>query len=310
MIHDVYNQETSESTFSTNTGNSEETQSTDPRSEATLTIPDESQSVVSTASYTSSQPSHETFHSESKSRNTQTSIIPSGSTATTVSPTNHPQIERHIPSYEQWRKQVLEKKKPAEANERKQRKRKPYQESAMDVAIGSEEEIEFVFPNLDSGVGNGKNGENRFQHSSDPLGHGPDLKQGLGSEEDLIKAEYSKDPKDRFNHASATCAASVVKASKDATSITAILNEGKDHYMLNKCSTKEKFFVVELCEEILVDTFVLGNYEFFSSTFKNFVVSVNRYPPRDDGWVILGHFQARNTRDAQVRDYNTKILLI
>ncbi|KAF9385395.1 hypothetical protein BGX21_001072 [Mortierella sp. AD011] len=70
--------------------------------------------------------------------------------------------------------------------------------------------------------------------------------------------------------------------------------------MLNKCATKEKFFVVELCEEILVDTFVLGNYEFFSSTFKDFVVSVNRYPPRDDGWSILGHFQARNTRDAQV----------
>ncbi|KAF9320343.1 hypothetical protein BG003_006540 [Podila horticola] len=208
-----------------------------------------------------------------------------------------PQPERHIPSYEQWRKQALEKKsKPAESKERKQRKRKPYQESPVDVAIGGEDELGFVFPNLD---GNGKGNDDRFQHLADQLGNGPDLKKEPKTQE-WIKSEYAKDPKDRFNHASATCAASVVKASKDATSIMAILNEGKDNYMLNKCSTKEKFFVVELCEEILVDTFILGNYEFFSSTFKDFVVSVNRYPPRDDGWSVLGHFQARNTRDAQV----------
>ncbi|KAF9134928.1 hypothetical protein BGW39_005415 [Mortierella sp. 14UC] len=210
-----------------------------------------------------------------------------------------PQPERHILSYEQWRKQVLEKKnKPAEVPERKQRKRKPYQENAVDVAIGGEEEIGFVFPNLDNG--NSKGADERAQLVGDQLGNGPDLKLAVGLDKEWIKSEYAKDPKDRFNHASATCAASVVKASKDATSITAILNEGKDNYMLNKCSTKDKFFVVELCEEILVDTFILGNYEFFSSTFKDFVVSVNRYPPRDDGWSILGQFQARNTRDAQV----------
>ncbi|KAG0023995.1 hypothetical protein BGZ81_007852 [Podila clonocystis] len=223
----------------------------------------------------------------------QPSAIPPASTASTTPP----QPERHIPSYEQWRKQALEKKsKPAESKERKQRKRKPYQESPVDVAIGGEDELGFVFPNLD---GNGKGNDDRFQHLADQLGNGPDLKKEPKVQE-WIKSEYAKDPKDRFNHASATCAASVVKASKDATSIMAILNEGKDNYMLNKCSTKEKFFVVELCEEILVDTFILGNYEFFSSTFKDFVVSVNRYPPRDDGWSVLGHFQARNTRDAQV----------
>lgn len=224
------------------------------------------------------------------------SQTPKNRPTTTTAP---PQPERHILSYEQWRKQVLEKKnKPAEVSERKQRKRKPYQENTVDVAIGGEEEIGFVFPNLDNG--NGKGADERAQLVGDQLGNGPDLKLAAGRDKEWIKSEYAKDPKDRFNHASATCAASVVKASKDATSITAILNEGKDNYMLNKCSTKEKFFVVELCEEILVDTFILGNYEFFSSTFKDFLVSVNRYPPRDDGWSILGQFQARNTRDAQV----------
>ncbi|KAF9903825.1 hypothetical protein EC991_003273 [Linnemannia zychae] len=238
------------------------------------------------------------------------SVKPSPLTSSTSTPTGTlaskratvtaiPQPERHILSYEQWRKQVLEKKnKPAEVPERKQRRRKPYQENAVDVAIGGEEEIGFVFSNLDSG--NNKGADERAQLVGDQLGNGPDLKLTIGLDKEWIKSEYAKDPKDRFNHASATCAASVVKASKDATSITAILNEGKDNYMLNKCSTKDKFFVVELCEEILVDTFILGNYEFFSSTFKDFIVSVNRYPPRDDGWSVLGQFQARNTRDAQV----------
>lgn len=223
----------------------------------------------------------------------------STSTAIASSPTTQPHTERYIPSYEQWRKQILEKNKPANANERKLRKRKPYQDNAVDVAIGSEDELGFVFQNMDGVSGSSKSGDNRFEHLADQLGNGPDLRRD-DKDKQWIKSEYAKDPKDRFNHASGTCAASVVKASKDATSIMAILNEGKDNYMLNKCSSKDKFFVVELCEEILVDTFVFGNYEFFSSTFKDFVVSVNRYPPRDDGWSILGHFQARNTRDAQV----------
>ncbi|KAF9942361.1 hypothetical protein BGZ67_002084 [Mortierella alpina] len=258
------------------------------------------QEVVNSS--TAALPSSPSEMPSPKSKTKNAPSVKSLPTTTTAAPAQT-HTERHIPSYEQWRKQVLEKNsKAADANERKQRKRKPYQESSVDVAIGSEDELGFVFPNLDNGSGNGKTGEDRYQQISDQFGNGPDWKQGLsnGNTQEWIKSEYAKDPKDRFNHASATCAASVVRVSKDATSVTAILNEGKDNYMLNKCATKEKFFVVELCEEILVDTFILGNYEFFSSTFKDFVVSVNRYPPREDGWSILGYFQARNTRDAQV----------
>ncbi|KAF9948402.1 hypothetical protein BGZ70_002232 [Mortierella alpina] len=258
------------------------------------------QEVVDSSAAALSSSSSEMPSSKPKTKHTPS--VKSIPTTTAPAPAQT-HTERHIPSYEQWRKQVLEKNsKAADANERKQRKRKPYQESSVDVAIGGEDELGFVFPNLDNGSGNMKTGEDRYQQIPDQFGNGPDWRQGLsnGNTQEWIKSEYAKDPKDRFNHASATCAASVARASKDATSVTAILNEGKDNYMLNKCATKEKFFVVELCEEILVDTFILGNYEFFSSTFKDFVVSVNRYPPREDGWSILGYFQARNTRDAQV----------
>ncbi|KAJ1790326.1 hypothetical protein LPJ77_002044 [Coemansia sp. RSA 2523] len=111
----------------------------------------------------------------------------------------------------------------------------------------------------------------------------------------------AKSLKDRFNYASADCAAVVLKANREARGLTAILNSKKDQYMLNDCSARKKFVIVELCEDILIDTFVLGNYEFFSSTFKDFMVyASDRYPPKNNQWTSIGHFQAFNSRDAQV----------
>ncbi|KAJ2786132.1 hypothetical protein GGI15_001696 [Coemansia interrupta] len=115
---------------------------------------------------------------------------------------------------------------------------------------------------------------------------------------------HRRDPKSlkgRFNYASSDCAAVVLKANREARGMTAILNAKKDQYMLNECSAENKFVVVELCDDILIDTLVMGNYEFFSSTFKDTMVYVSdRYPPKNNTWTLLGHFQARNTRDAQV----------
>lgn len=58
--------------------------------------------------------------------------------------------------------------------------------------------------------------------------------------------------------------------------------------------------VIELCQEILVDTIYLANFEFFSSMVKDFNVFVSaKYPPEED-WVQLhGNFTASNRRDLQ-----------
>ncbi|KAJ2750571.1 hypothetical protein GGI19_005031 [Coemansia pectinata] len=114
-----------------------------------------------------------------------------------------------------------------------------------------------------------------------------------------------RDPKtlkERFNYASSDCAAVVLKANREARGLTSILNSKKDMYMLNECSARSKFVIVELCDDILVDTLVMGNYEFFSSTFRDTMVYVSdRYPPKENStWTLLGHFQAHNSRDAQV----------
>jgi hypothetical protein len=70
--------------------------------------------------------------------------------------------------------------------------------------------------------------------------------------------------------------------------------------MLNECRAQNKFLILELCDDILVDTVVLANYEFFSSIFHTFRVSVSdRYPAKPDQWKELGVYEARNTREVQ-----------
>ncbi|OOF92190.1 hypothetical protein ASPCADRAFT_408780 [Aspergillus carbonarius ITEM 5010] len=106
--------------------------------------------------------------------------------------------------------------------------------------------------------------------------------------------------KERFNYASFDCAATVLKTNPECTGSSSVLIENKDSYMLNECRAKNKFLILELCDDILVDTVVLANYEFFSSIFHTFRVSVSdRYPAKPDQWRELGIFEARNTREVQ-----------
>ena len=84
----------------------------------------------------------------------------------------------------------------------------------------------------------------------------------------LRKTEAGTTSKERFNYASFDCAATILKTNPKCKSSGSILVENKDSYMLNECSMDNKFLVVELCENIHVDTVVLANFEFFSSMFR------------------------------------------
>lgn len=106
--------------------------------------------------------------------------------------------------------------------------------------------------------------------------------------------------KERFNYASFDCAATVLKTNPECKGSSSVLIENKDSYMLNECRANNKFLILELCDDILVDTVVLANYEFFSSIFHTFRVSVSdRYPAKLDQWRELGIYEARNTREVQ-----------
>jgi hypothetical protein len=110
--------------------------------------------------------------------------------------------------------------------------------------------------------------------------------------------DHGKVYKNRFNYASVDCAATIVDTNPDAKGAALILMENKESYLINKCSSPNKFVIVELCQDILVESFVIGNFEFFSSTFKDIRVSVSdRYP--NANWHKLGEFEAKNIRDIQ-----------
>uniref|UniRef100_A0A8C9SVA2 SUN domain-containing protein n=1 Tax=Scleropages formosus TaxID=113540 RepID=A0A8C9SVA2_SCLFO len=87
------------------------------------------------------------------------------------------------------------------------------------------------------------------------------------------------------NYASVECGAKILSANIEAKSTSAILMENMDLYMLNPCSNKI-WFVIELCEPIQVKQLDIANFELFSSTPKDFLVSIS-----DRKWLLL-HFSS------------------
>ncbi|KAL9055157.1 MAG: hypothetical protein Q9162_003735 [Coniocarpon cinnabarinum] len=206
-------------------------------------------------------------------------------------------------SFEQWKKQKLGDVAPSVGVvDRTGQKSGPGGErqrpgNTLDT-LGEDSEIDLDF----SGFGGGS------QSSQRPL---PDQRTSTGSDGEA-NIEVSSGPsgarskdagrtcKERFNYASFDCAANVLKTNPKCKSSSSVLVENKDSYMLNECSMDNKFLIVELCDHIQIDTVVLANFEFFSSMFRTFRVSVSdRYPVKLDKWKVLGTYEARNTREIQ-----------
>lgn len=115
---------------------------------------------------------------------------------------------------------------------------------------------------------------------------------------------------DRFNYASLDCSARVHSSHKSAKSAYNILSAKKDRYMLSPCPAagEKQYVVVELCEDIVIDTVQLANFEFFSGVFREFTVSVAKtYVSERPGqagleeWTVVGTYVGRNLRGVQVR---------
>lgn len=209
-------------------------------------------------------------------------------------------------SFEEWKEMMLRKsgQDPTDLKGRKHREQRGDRDPGVgngDLdALGDDGEISLDFDALSDKVSE--------LTASQPGGSPPGTAE---AQEDQVfyddgKTQYyrSKDAgktcKERFSYSSFDAGATVLKTSPDAKNSKAILIENKDSYMLLECHTKNKFVIVELSDDILIDTVVLANFEFFSSMIRKFRVSVSaRYPVKLDKWVELGTFDARNSRDIQ-----------
>ncbi|GME46485.1 Sad1/UNC-like protein [Neofusicoccum parvum] len=208
-------------------------------------------------------------------------------------------------SFEEWKKQNLAKAGQSPENvgqgrgtagAQGARKPRPVNINSELDFLGEDTEIE-----LDFGFGN------KADRAAAISASGAGAKEASAEDEaarELAHRPKSKDAgktcKERFNYASFDCAATVLKTNPQCKSSSSLLVENKDSYMLNECGAENKFVIAELCDDILVDTVVLANFEFFSSMFRTFRVSVSdRYPVKLERWKELGTFEARNSRDIQ-----------
>jgi hypothetical protein len=243
----------------------------------------------------SKDPNSETVPIEKSSASTET---PTAIVHETESETDSPLDNANFLSFEDWKRQNLVKagQSPENIGVRSQalngERKRPGINNALDT-LGEESEIELDF----SGFGASHDDINERSSSS---ASNPAEAQGSPSPPTARSKDAGKTCKERTNYASFDCAATILKNNPESKSGSSVLVENKDSYMLNKCSAGNKFLIVELCNDILVDTIVLANYEFFSSIFRHFRISVSdRYPVKMEKWKDLGTFEARNTREVQ-----------
>ncbi|KAI7234638.1 hypothetical protein KC330_g4701 [Hortaea werneckii] len=212
--------------------------------------------------------------------------------------TDSPLDNANFLSFEEWKKQNLAK--AGQSSEHLVRARQPSSDrqrpginNVLDT-LGDEGEIDIDF----AGFGSPRPSETQqtstqeAELSSDGLSTPPNNV--------LRSKDAGKTCKERTNYASFDCAATILKSNPECKHASSILVENKDSYLLNPCSASNKFLIVELCNEILIDTIVLANYEFFSSIFRQVRISVaDRYPAKAEKWLELGTFEAKNTREVQ-----------
>lgn len=270
---------------------------------------------------------------EEKSRpQTADDHLPSKSTTSVVSPTNDagnrpsqeaivednlegendsPLDNAHFLSFEEWKKQNLARAgqsadtlSAGKSGASEPRRRPGSINNALD-SLGEDTEIEIDFGGfVKSQVAAPGLQDTQRPSTEEKSTSAADLDSKESSTKPSKAHARSKDAgitcKERSNYASFDCAATVLKTNPESKSATSVLVENKDSYMLNKCSAANNFFIVELCDDILVDTVVLANFEFFSSIFRTFRVSVSdRYPVKLEKWRELGTFEAKNNRGIQ-----------
>ncbi|KAL6712797.1 hypothetical protein ACLMJK_009638 [Lecanora helva] len=225
--------------------------------------------------------------------------------------TDSPLDHSNFLSFEEWKRQNLARAGQSAENlgtragENEPRRRPGGINNALD-SLGEDTEIEIDFGGFVNPGSSQNDAGSSTRHIVEADGVEKDSDAGTGTRthQDTGVRKRGKDAgktcKERSNYASFDCAATILKTNPESKGSNAVLVEHKDSYMLNVCSAKNKFFIVELCNDILIDTVVLANFEFFSSIFRTFKLSVSdRYPVKLDKWKDLGTYEARNSREVQ-----------
>lgn len=209
------------------------------------------------------------------------------------------QQDKPILSFEEWKELMLRQhgQDPADLQERQHPERTPQEAESVDSGLGTLGDEGEISLNFDIPPDQARETAGSV---ASPTGEPDGLLYDGGKTQYSRSKDAGKTCKERFSYSSFDAGATVVKASTGTKNPKAILLENKDSYMLFECTAEEKHVIVELSDDILVDTIVLANFEFFSSMVRHFRVSVSdRYPIKSEKWRQLGLFEGKNARDIQ-----------
>jgi hypothetical protein len=111
-----------------------------------------------------------------------------------------------------------------------------------------------------------------------------------------LEKSIPKETPEKFNFASIEQGAKLLENNKIISHPKSILNEDKDKYLLVPRTTENKFIIIELSEEIIIEKVAFVNYEYYSCTFKDIIIyGSQNYPcSNKDCWEELGRFSLIN----------------
>jgi hypothetical protein len=156
-------------------------------------------------------------------------------------------------SFEEWKKQTLEKAGQANANignrrsgEGKKRDSDSFQNHLESLGDDGEIDIDIGF-RRGGREGGARDGSQNLEAGESQLVHDSNNGAKVEKEKDHYRSkDAGRTCKERFSYASFDAGATVLKTHPGAKNSKAVLIENKDSYMLSECSTENKFIVVEL----------------------------------------------------------------
>ena len=106
----------------------------------------------------------------------------------------------------------------------------------------------------------------------------------------------------RYNYASVDCGARLLYHSPGMKNAAGLLNNSKDSYMLVKCACPDRHVVIELCQEVRIDSIAISNHEHFSSNFERVKLLFKRTlkePGMMESWVRAGEWASDGKRQGE-----------
>jgi hypothetical protein len=142
-------------------------------------------------------------------------------------------------SFEEWKKQTLEKAGPVGIGGRKEVKKRDGEGLQNNLeGLGEEGEIEVDFGVFGGGGKDEKQAENEGEERLE--------EEVTRSNDQYMSKDAGKTCKERFSYASFDAGATILKTHQGAKNSKAVLIENKDSYMLSECSVENKFIIIEL----------------------------------------------------------------